>query len=65
MKYLAYAKINIRLNVLGKKENNYHDLYMLNAKTTLCDEIEIIKSDVNKVKYSIEKLNNKGRLHHI
>lgn len=58
MKYLAYAKINIRLNVLGKKENNYHDLYMLNAKTTLCDEIEIIKSDVNKVKYSIEKLNN-------
>ena len=44
MKYLAYAKINIRLNVLEKKENNYHDLYMLNAKTTLCDEIEIIKT---------------------
>ena len=51
MKYLAYAKINIRLNVLGKKENNYHDLYMLNAKTTLCDEIEIIKINISFIIY--------------
>ena len=42
---LAYAKINIRLNVLGKNEHNYHNLHMLNAKVSLCDEIEIIKSE--------------------
>ena len=58
MKFLAYAKINIRLNVLGKNEHNYHNLHMLNAKVSLCDEIEIIKSAKNKVEYSVEELNH-------
>lgn len=57
MKYLAYAKINLRLNVLRKNENNYHDLSMLNAKISLADEIEIKESDKNVVKYSCEELN--------
>ena len=57
MKYLAYAKINIRLNVLSKNENNYHDLSMVNARISLADEIEIIESDNNYVDYSLSVLN--------
>ena len=49
MKYLANAKINIRLNVLGKNENDYHNLSMINAKISLADEIEITIGSENKV----------------
>lgn len=58
MKYLAYAKINIRLNVLGKNEKNYHNLSMVNAKVSLADEIEILESGKNEIKYSVEELNH-------
>lgn len=58
MKYLAYAKINIRLNVLGKNEKNYHNLSMVNARISLADEIEILESEKNLVKYSVEELNH-------
>ena len=58
MKYKAFAKINLRLNVLGKNEFNYHNLSMLNAKISLFDELEIIESTNNKVEYSVDGLNN-------
>ena len=58
MKYKAFAKINLRLNVLGKNEFNYHNLSMLNAKISLFDELEIIESINNKVEYSVDSLNN-------
>lgn len=58
MKYLANAKINIRLNVLGKNENNYHNLSMINAKISLADEIEITLCNENRVSYSVEELNH-------
>lgn len=58
MKYLANAKINIRLNVLGKNENDYHNLSMINAKISLADEIEITIGSENKVNYSVEELNH-------
>lgn len=58
MKYKAYAKINLRLNVLGKNEYNYHNLSMLNAKVSLYDEIEFFESSFNKVEYSLDELNN-------
>lgn len=58
MKYLANAKINIRLNVLGKNENNYHNLSMVNAKISLADEIEITLCNENRVSYSVEELNH-------
>lgn len=57
MKFLAYAKINIRLNVLGKNKNNYHELSMVNAKISLADEIEIKESKTNCVEYSLDELN--------
>ena len=58
MKYLAHAKINIRLNVLGKNENNYHNLSMVNAKVSLADVIEIKENKQNIVEYSVDSLNN-------
>ena len=58
MKYKAYAKINLRLNVLGKNEFNYHNLSMLNAKISLADELEIIESTKNEVEYSVDSLNS-------
>ena len=58
MKYQAFAKINLRLNVLGKNEFNYHNLSMLNAKISLADELEIIESTKNQVEYSEESLNS-------
>lgn len=41
MVILAPAKINIVLRVLGRRPNGYHDLFMLNEKLTVADEIEI------------------------
>jgi len=40
----AYAKINLLLEVIGKRENNYHDLCMINCSIDLFDEI-FIESD--------------------
>ena len=35
----AYAKINLFLNVVGLKDNGYHDLEMVNAKIDLADTL--------------------------
>lgn len=36
----APAKINLRLKVLGRREDGFHLLSMLNATTTLCDDVQ-------------------------
>lgn len=41
----AYAKVNLILKVLGKNNDNYHTLQMLNAKIDLYDQIEIKKNN--------------------
>lgn len=43
MKGKAYAKINISLDVVGKREDNYHLLKMIMQNIDLYDEIEINK----------------------
>lgn len=48
MKLKAYAKVNLILKVLGKKENGYHNLQMLNGKIDIYDEIEITKNYLDK-----------------
>lgn len=45
IKVSAPAKINIHLKVLGKREDGYHNLLMLNEMLELADEIEITLSD--------------------
>ncbi len=45
MKGKAYAKINISLDVIGKREDGYHLLSMIMQNIELYDEIEIKKID--------------------
>ena len=37
----AYAKINLTLDVLGKREDGYHDLLMVTHSVSLCDDLTI------------------------
>ena len=37
----AYAKLNLTLDVLGKREDGYHDLRSVMQTVSLCDDIEI------------------------
>ena len=37
----AYAKLNLTLDILGKREDGYHELESVMQQITLCDEIEI------------------------
>lgn len=57
MQYYAYAKINLRLEIIKKFANGYHDLRMLNAKISLKDILDIDLSNENQVTYSVESLN--------
>jgi len=42
----APAKVNYRLDVLGKRADGYHDLRMVMQRVDLCDEIEIALTDL-------------------
>ena len=37
----AYAKLNLTLDVLGKRDDGYHELESVMQQVTLCDDIEI------------------------
>ncbi len=41
MKYLANAKLNLYLNIVGKNKKNYHLLEMVNVPVDIYDEIEM------------------------
>ena len=41
MKIRAYAKINLGLNVLYKRDDGYHELDMINAPINFYDELFI------------------------
>ena len=41
MKFLAPAKINLCLEILGKRRDGYHEIRTLMHRVDLCDEIEI------------------------
>ncbi len=45
----AYAKINLSLDVIGKREDGFHNLDMLIQSISLCDIIDIEKIDENIV----------------
>lgn len=53
----AYAKLNMYLRVLNKRDDGYHNLQMVNTKIDLYDIIDISKSnDVDKVIYINEDI---------
>lgn len=39
----AYAKVNLFLNVVGKRHDGYHELEMFNATIDLCDDVAIAR----------------------
>ena len=41
----AHAKLNLSLDVTGKRENGYHDIKTLMVMTDLCDEMIFSKSE--------------------
>lgn len=45
----AYAKVNLGLDVVGKREDGYHLLKMIMQTVDLYDEIEINKADDDKI----------------
>ena len=44
MKEIAYAKINLGLNILGKRNDGYHEVDMIMQSISLADEIEITEA---------------------
>lgn len=45
----AYAKINLAINVLGKRKDGYHELDMIMVPLELHDDIEVEKSDKTEI----------------
>ena len=37
--YKAYAKLNLSLDVTGKREDGYHLMDMVNVSVSLCDSL--------------------------
>ena len=51
----APAKINLTLDVLGRRENGYHDLRMIMQTIDLCDEVtieQITAEEITPVSYT-------------
>ncbi len=45
IKLYAYAKLNLALDVLGKRDDGYHELDTVMQSISLCDVVTIEKSD--------------------
>ncbi len=52
MRLKANAKINLTLDIVGRADNGYHLLDSLFQSVSLCDDIEIKKSDVLTVSFN-------------
>ncbi len=48
----AYAKLNISLDVTGKREDGYHEMVMVMQTVSLCDELEIRLCEGGQVRAS-------------
>lgn len=51
----AYAKINLSLDVVGKREDGYHLLEMIMQQIDLYDVIEIYENSTGKIKIDCDK----------
>jgi 4-diphosphocytidyl-2-C-methyl-D-erythritol kinase len=60
--YRAYAKVNLSLEVLGKRPDGFHDLASLMQTVSLCDEIELCEADDVKFSCSESTLQNDDNL---
>ncbi len=60
----ARAKINLNLEIVGKREDNYHNLSSVFQKINLYDELYIQKTETNDIEIETNKqeLNNKENI---
>ncbi|QXE92560.1 4-(cytidine 5'-diphospho)-2-C-methyl-D-erythritol kinase [Geomonas subterranea] len=56
LKLLAPAKVNYRLDVLGKRPDGYHELRMVMQRVGLCDEISIALSGTPGIRVTCGKV---------
>ena len=50
MKIHAYAKINLTLDILGRRPDGYHDLVMVMQSVGLYDEVNVKLTDITGIK---------------
>ena len=50
IKEKAYAKINISLDVTGRRDDGYHDMAMVMQTVSLCDDIRISENDSGMIR---------------
>ncbi|EFI41510.1 4-(cytidine 5'-diphospho)-2-C-methyl-D-erythritol kinase [Peptoniphilus sp. oral taxon 386] len=63
MKAKSYAKINLSLDVVGKREDGYHNIKTIMQKISLYDEIEFRKIDRGfNLKSNVSSINNDDNL---
>lgn len=58
----ARAKINLTLDVLGKRRDGYHDIKSVFQKINFYDEIYVKKANEFKIESNIEELNNDNNI---
>ena len=54
LKAKAYAKINLTLDIIGKREDGYHELSTVMQSISLCDDIEIKLNDSGRINISCD-----------
>ena len=54
----AYAKINLHLEILNKREDGYHDILSVMSNVDLYDEIEITAEIDNYIEENVVKIEN-------
>lgn len=56
IKEKAYAKLNLSLDVLGKRDDGYHEMLMIMQTISLCDDISVtISEGTGKISVSTNK----------
>ena len=48
----AYAKINLSLDVLGRRADGYHDLKMVMQSVSLCDQVTMTLGEAEELTHS-------------
>lgn len=55
MKLQAYAKINLGLDVVRKREDGYHEVRMIMQNIGLCDELELVEKEESEITISTNR----------
>ncbi|MBD3164597.1 4-hydroxy-3-methylbut-2-enyl diphosphate reductase [Candidatus Woesearchaeota archaeon] len=64
MKLKSYAKINLTLDILGKRDDGFHDIETVFQQISLFDEIELVRLDSDRIKLecSARELENEDNI---